>query len=88
MTASSIPDLMEQELRNWLALIRLPGVGPVALNPLLRSGLTPTQLLQHPPSQLSERIREQLTTPNWEQVDNDLRWLESPDNHFLPITSP
>ncbi len=87
-TVSSIPDIPEQELRAWLALIRLPGVGPATLNPLLRSGLSPAQLLQHPPPQLSERVRNSLRNPSWERVDEDLRWLESAAGHFLPIISP
>ncbi len=87
-TVSSIPDIPEQELRAWLALIRLPGVGPATLNPLLRSGLTPAQLLQNPPSQLSEGARNSLRNPSWDRVDDDLRWLESAAGHFLPITSP
>ncbi|WP_456418441.1 DNA-processing protein DprA [Thiolapillus sp.] len=82
--ASSIPDLSEEELRNWLALIRLPGVGPATLNPLLRKGITPAQLLTQPPLRLSERMRN----PPWELVDKDLRWLENPASHFLPCTSP
>ncbi len=87
-TESSIPDLPEAELRNWLALIRLPGVGPATLNPLLHSGLSPEQLLRQPPPQLSERIRASLRKPPWELVDEDLRWMEAPANHFLPCTSP
>jgi len=87
-TESSIPDLPEAELRNWLALIRLPGVGPATLNPLLRSGLSPEQLLAQPPSQLSERACAGLRNLPWELVDEDLRWLESPVSHFLPYTSP
>ncbi len=85
-TVSSIPDLPEGELRAWLALIRLPGVGPATLNPLLRDGLTPERLLTHPPPQLSERIRASLRKPSWEQVDEDMRWLESPTSQFLPVT--
>lgn len=85
--ASSIPELPEQELRSWLALIRLSGVGPATLNPLLHDGFTPEQLLQQPPPQLSERLRNSLRNPPWDLVDADMRWLESPDSHFLPITS-
>ncbi|WP_293644101.1 DNA-processing protein DprA [Thiolapillus sp.] len=87
-TASSIPDLSEQELRAWLALIRLPGIGPATLNPLLRGGVTPREMLQQPPPQLSERLRSLLRNPDWEQVDTDQQWLESPDCHFIPLTSP
>ncbi|WP_456377370.1 DNA-processing protein DprA [Thiolapillus sp.] len=86
--ASSIPDLSETELRNWLALIRLPGVGPATLNPLLRGGLSPQQLLQQPPSQLGERVCASLRNPPWKLVDEDLRWLEAPASNFLPCTSP
>ncbi|WP_457665633.1 DNA-processing protein DprA [Thiolapillus sp.] len=87
-TASSIPDIPEQELRAWLALIRLPGIGPATLGPLLRSGITPGELLQQPPPRLSEHIRKHLQAPDWQQVDADQRWLEPPNCHFLPLTSP
>ncbi len=86
--ASSIPDLSEHELRSWLALIRLPGVGSATLNPLLRGGLSPERLLAQPPPQLSERMRTSMRNPPWKLVDEDLRWLESPAAHFLPCTSP
>lgn len=87
-TVSSIPDIPEEELRAWLALIRLPGVGPVTLNPLLHGGIPPQELLRHPPPQLTERIRSRLREPAWDDVDKDQAWLESPHSHFIPLTSP
>jgi DNA processing protein len=83
--ASSIP---EQELHAWLTLIRLSGVGPVTLNPLLNSGLSPSELLQNPPDHLSERVRNLLRQPPSDLVKNDLDWLSGSNNHFLPISSP
>ena len=85
--ASSIPDIPEPELRAWLALIRLPGIGPATLRPLLREGTTAQDILRHPPQGLSEHARSLLKQPDWKQVDSDQRWLESPDAHFLPLSS-
>ncbi|BAO43350.1 DNA-processing protein DprA [Thiolapillus brandeum] len=79
---------MQEELLAWLALMRLPGIGPAKLNPLLRKGFSVEELLRHPPSQVGENIREALRHPDWEQAEKDLRWLEQERHHFLPLTSP
>lgn len=84
-TASLIPDLSEQELLAWLTLVRLPGVGPATINPLLKNGLTASQLLQNPPSHLSDRLRQLLGQASSEAAKNDLDWLSDTNNHFLPI---
>ncbi|WP_457674007.1 DNA-processing protein DprA [Thiolapillus sp.] len=72
----------------WLALVRLPGIGPITLNPLLRKGFSVEELLHSPPRELGENIRRTLQNPDWKQAEADLRWLEQEQHHFLPITDP
>jgi DNA processing protein len=79
---------MPEEMHAWLALMRLPGIGPATLNPLLRKGFSIEELLRDPPAQLPERIRGILHNPDWEQAEKDLLWLEQEHHHFLPLTSP
>ncbi len=79
---------MQEELLAWLALVRLPGIGPATVNPLLRKGFSVETLLRDPPSQLSEKIRNTLLAADWEQAQKDLRWLEQEHHHFLPLSSP
>lgn len=79
---------MPEQPRHWLALIRLPGIGPVTLNPWLRAGHSPEELLRQPPAGLSEALRQRLRNPDWAQVEKDLDWLDDPANHLLPLTSP
>ncbi|WP_456447010.1 DNA-processing protein DprA [Thiolapillus sp.] len=79
---------MQDDLLAWLALMRLPGVGPAKLNPLLRKGFSVDELLRHPPSGVGGNMREALLAPDWAQAEKDLRWLEEEHHHFLPLTSP
>jgi len=92
VTASSIPEqrhhLPDETLRDWLALIHSKGVGPATLNPLLRAGITPEELLADPPAQLGERQRLALKNPEWRKVDADLEWLEESGARLLPQGSP
>lgn len=83
------PDL---NLKHWLALVRMPGVGSMAVQRLLEH-FEVDQLFSTPATQLaalgfSDRLIERLKAPNWELVDQDLKWLEQPDNHALPLTDP
>ena len=79
---------MENDLLDWLALLRLPGIGPATVNPLLSKGFSVEELLRDPPASLPGEIRQALREPDWKQAEHDLRWLEQEHHHFLPITSP
>ncbi len=79
---------MQEDLLAWLALMRLPGIGPATINPLLRKGFSVEELLRAPPAPLPEKTRRILREPDWKQAEQDLRWLEQEHHHFLPLTSP
>lgn len=76
------------DLRSWLALLRMPGIGPQTLRPLLTEPQSAYKLLHNPPAGLPDRLRQRLQQPDWEAVDQDVQWLAQPHNHLLPITDP
>lgn len=76
----------EQSLRAWLTLLRLPGVGPVTLNPLLHEFGGPQALLAAR-QRLPERLREALREVNQDWLEQDLAWLAGPDNHLITLDS-
>ena len=80
---------MDKEvLRSWFALLRLPGVGPASLLPLLAQGQDVRALLSNPPPGIPVRMRQLLQRPDWQAADQDMNWLAQPDNHLLPVTDP
>ena len=68
------------ELKSWLILMRAPGS---------HAGLL-RKLLEHFPSvsELARASPEILRAPDPALIEADLRWLEQPTHHFLPIGSP
>ncbi len=79
-----------EPLRYWLALNRTPGVGTVTFHDLLERYGDPagvfTSGTAHP--SLSPASSAWLKDPDWDLVDQDLRWLEGPDNHLLTLGHP
>jgi len=72
----------------WLALLRLPGCGPRTLTPLLASVADAAELLRRPPAQVPDKLRDALRNPDWQQAEQDLRWLVDSGNQLLPLNSP
>ena len=84
MTISSNP-----QIKYWLALVRAPGIGPQAVQHLL-SHFSPEQIFQASQASLSQlgfssKLINALQTPNWELVQQDLNWLEQPNNFALTL---
>lgn len=75
-----------ESLRNWLGLVRAPGLGPMSLLPLLDDGHSPESLCRSP-SGLPAAVRQSLADIPWVRVDEDLRWLEGESNHFIALDS-
>lgn len=78
----------EEHLRSWLALLRLPGIGPVSLQPFLTDYQDAHKLIHNPPQGLPDRLGRLLKHPDWPSVDKDMQWLAEPDNHLLPLSDP
>ncbi len=77
--------LDKDDLRLWLALTNLKGVGSVKQNRLLIRYGSPENIFNQAPAdlELSESIRNALKTPDWESVDNALKWLEPEGNTII-----
>jgi len=77
----------------WLALLRTPGLGSRGIHQLLEQVSDISTLFAATPHilenlTLKPRIREQLRHPNWSLVEQDLTWLEQPDNHLITLQDP
>ncbi|MDH5445142.1 MAG: DNA-processing protein DprA [Gammaproteobacteria bacterium] len=78
------------ELAYWLALIKAPGVGPVAFQKLI-SKISPKDFFETDHAlwqeiNFSDRTRQWLASPDWDAVEQDLRWAEGEDCHILSFT--
>jgi DNA processing protein len=64
------------ELHYWLALLHLPGVGPVRLRDLLNHFGSPRRLLEQGARErtLEPALLEALRAPAWDAVERDLAW--------------
>lgn len=81
------------ELRDRLALWRLPGMGPVTFKAALQRFGSATSALQASSrawSRLPARpeLLASVCHPDWSGVDQDLRWLEERDHHLLILGEP
>ncbi len=66
------------ELRYWLALLHLPGVGPVRSRDLLDRFGTPAALFAQGSADatLEAPLRAALQAPDWDAVERDLAWRD------------
>jgi len=69
------------ELRSWLALLRVQGLGPIRGRELLTRFGDPAAVLAAGPDAwraagVTERTMSSLRAPDWRGVDADQRWLE------------
>lgn len=78
----------------WLALNRIPGVGPVTAWKLLDHFNTPEQLFTLDKDELAThgikpRLMNHLLAPDWSGVERDLAWLdEHPVHHLITPDDP
>lgn len=83
-------DLDLDVLREWLAVLRAPGIGPIRFAFLLDCAATPAELLAtaRASNELPEATRRALDDPDWSGVDADLAWAAREGNHILSLASP
>ncbi len=80
-----------RELPYWLALVRMPGVGPVTAQTLLAQWETPRNLfaagaaVSHGLGRLDEAARAYLLQPDWRAVESDLAWLAQAHCHAITL---
>ncbi len=82
-----------RELREWLILIRTPGLGINRLHSLLAEFGTPAQLVGAPPGKLKQRgisgaALAHLASPDEALIERDARWLEQPDHALIVCDDP
>lgn len=80
----------EDSLRSWLALTHIPNLGPIRIHALLDIFENPSAIFNagHPgwkQAGLSEKIIQHLSTPDWEKVDADLKWVEQEDASIITL---
>jgi len=76
-----------------LALLRTPGLGSRGIYQLLEQTQDISALFGNPSRileglTLKPKVKEQLRQPNWALVEQDLAWLEQPDNHLITLQDP
>lgn len=82
------------DIRYWLALQRVPGLGPVACRALLNRYSDPRRLFlaggldPELTAALPAQALAALRSPDWRAVESDLRWLERPGHHALTLRDP
>lgn len=79
------------DLPYWLALVRMPGIGPVTAQALLAQWNSPRLLFEAGGAalqnigRLGEPARAFVRQPDWATVEHDLRWLAQPHCHALTL---
>lgn len=81
------------ELKAWLTLMRAPGIHSGSLRKLLEHVPSVTELIHSAPATLraggaNAAVITWLQAPDAASIEADLRWLEQPAHHFVPIGSP
>lgn len=79
--------LTDSPTKFWLALLRTPGVGSKTFLKCL-AYYTPEQLFSEPRETLLQlglrgKSIDAIKAPDWQNVEQDLAWLEQPNNHIL-----
>lgn len=79
------------QLTAWLALVRLPGLGPVRIARALAEFADPADFLNAGPAawqalKLPAATREALANFDQSILADDLRWLEQPNHHAIALT--
>lgn len=74
----------------WIALQRVPGLGPVTLSRLLEQYNTPEQILHNASrlSGLSDSVQDGIRNPDWDRVEADMAWLEADNRYLITIDDP
>ncbi|HJS21131.1 MAG TPA: DNA-processing protein DprA [Steroidobacteraceae bacterium] len=81
------------ELRAWALLLRIPGATRQRVALALASVASVTELVRVSGRSLEqlgfpEHARSALSSADRATLDADLEWLQAPDRHLLPLTSP
>lgn len=87
------PDRVEEECRCWLALNRVPGIGPRIGARLLQRfgnarGVLGASAADLAGLRLPDEVRQGLAGPDWAGAERDLAWAGPADRHLLLLGDP
>lgn len=91
--SESTPQPPGADTAYWLALNRTPGLGTRGQLRLLQQFDSPGAIFAADHGQLQslglgDATIEALRQPDWQAVENDLAWLDHPENHLIRISDP
>ncbi|MGD8591242.1 MAG: DNA-processing protein DprA [Gammaproteobacteria bacterium] len=80
-------------LKYWLALLRAPGVGCSTFSSLLEQFVSPEEVFAAAHGNFLRDVSREVTlnylrNPNWDAVEEDLRWLSQDGNGVLTLHDP
>ncbi len=83
----------EHDIAPWLALLRVPGLGPATLDNLLAIFKRPAAILEADRQTLARcgikaAMIASIHRPDWHQVEQDLRWARQPRRFILTRRDP
>src|SRR5437879_4310780 len=82
-------DFPNEQLPYLLALIRIPGLGPVKVSEILKQDLDLESLFKDGQNERTKNILKGFNiTPDWAAVEKDLRWAENPGCYILTQSHP
>ena len=87
-------NLFSQDVRHWLALLNAPGIGLTHFKALLTAFPEPKALFANNRLTLPDHIRlsaktlKYLNKPDWQRIDNDLRWAQEKHCYIFTCDDP
>lgn len=86
MSLDSFP-AAQREIASWLALHRIPGVGPATFQRLLTQFNSPEAVFAdvRRATGVSARTQTALNAPDWAQVEKDIAWFSEPHRHIVTL---
>ncbi|HHB91977.1 MAG TPA: DNA-protecting protein DprA [Thioploca sp.] len=80
-------------LKYWLALLYAPKIGPVNFIRLIKHFGSPQDVFAAGRSEwqavkMKANLIQYLENIDWKIIENDLQWLEQPNNHILTLEHP
>ena len=86
----SSPDISDRDsnARDWLSLIRAPGLGPATLKPFFDSSSSVSELLSQLRQSSDTRVKKALDGIDEAQIESDENWLNSSENKLIHYFSP
>jgi DNA processing protein len=75
------------DVAEWIALQRIPGVGSAGFRKLLEQFPDPKSVLANPrkANGFKPEVVEALGKPDWKQVEQDLAWLADDNRHVITL---